>query len=299
MINFSELLQPYKPAIYDGVLEYEEVIKTEGEALYYAHEALQNILLSQKLSTMPIDTITSYESIFGIIGNPDTETLEFRRQRIINRLSLKPPFPMEFLESRLDEIIGVGRWTIDYDKDEFTLYIESSASDQQWATELSITINSIKPANIVYVNVPAIFNSIYVNSKSGYSQNTANYVSGLWIVGEKNIVSYSDKGDIVMATTLTMTDTMMELMLVQLKDEIVADFYFNDSVVKPAVKTINSATNQLVSTCDLLASDGITELTKVVLRNASGEALDVHNVSVPVLDGITLKHTLTIGEGVN
>lgn len=298
MINFSELLQPYKPAIYDGVLEYEEVIKTEGEALYYAHEALQNILLSQKLSTMPIDTITSYESIFGIIGNPDTETLEFRRQRIINRLSLKPPFPMEFLESRLDEIIGVGRWTIDYDKDEFTLYIESSASDQQWATELSITINSIKPANIVYVNVPAIFNSIYVNSKSGYSQNTANYVSGLWVVGEKDIVSFSDKGDIVMATTLTMTDTMMELMLVQLKDEIVADFYFNDSVVKPAVKTINSATNQLVSTCDLLASDGITDLTKVVLRNASGEALDIHNVSVPVIDGITLKHTLTIGEGV-
>lgn len=298
MINFSELLQPYKPAIYDGVLEYEEVIKTEGEALYYAHEALQNILLSQKLSTMPIDTITSYESIFGIIGNPDTETLEFRRQRIINRLSLKPPFPMEFLESRLDEIIGVGRWTIDYDKDEFTLYIESSASDQQWATELSITINSIKPANIVYVNVPAIFNSIYVNSKSGYSQNTANYVSGLWVVGEKDIVSFSDKGDIVMATTLTMTDTMMELMLVQLKDDIVADFYLNDSVVKPAVKTINSATNQLVSTCDLLASDGITDLTKVVLRNASGEALDIHNVSVPVIDGITLKHTLTIGEGV-
>ena len=298
MINFSELLQPYKPAIYDGVLEYEEVIKTEGEALYYAHEALQNILLSQKLSTMPIDTITSYESIFGIIGNPDTETLEFRRQRVINRLSLKPPFPMEFLESRLDEIIGVGRWTIDYDKDEFTLYIESSASDQQWATELSITINSIKPANIVYVNVPAIFNSIYVNSKSGYSQNTANYVSGLWVVGEKDIVSFSDKGDIVMATTLTMTDTMMELMLVQLKDDIVADFYLNDSVVKPAVKTINSATNQLVSTCDLLASDGITDLTKVVLRNASGEALDIHNVSVPVIDGITLKHTLTIGEGV-
>ena len=298
MINFSELLQPYKPAIYDGVLEYEEVIKTEGEALYYAHEALQNILLSQKLSTMPIDTITSYESIFGIIGNPDTETLEFRRQRIINRLSLKPPFPMEFLESRLDEIIGVGRWTIDYDKDEFTLYIESSASDQQWATELSITINSIKPANIVYVNVPAIFNSIYVNSKSGYSQNTANYVSGLWVVGQKNIVSFTDKGDIVMATTLTMTDTMMELMLVQLKDDIVADFYLNDSVVKPAVKTINSATNQLVSTCDLLASDGITDLTKVVLRNASGEALDIHNVSVPVIDGITLKHTLTIGEGV-
>lgn len=298
MINFSELLQPYKPAIYDGVLEYEEVIKTEGEALYYAHEALQNILLSQKLSTMPIDTVISYEGILGIIGNPATETLEFRRQRIINRLSLKPPFPMEFLESRLDEIIGVGRWTIDYDKDEFTLYIESSASDQQWATELSITINSIKPANIVYVNVPAIFNSMYVNSKSGYSQNTANYVSGLWIVGEKDIVNYADKGDIVMATTLTMTDTMMELMLVQLKDEIVADFYFNDSVVKPAIKTINSETNQLISTCELLESDGITDLTKVVLRNASGEALDIHNVSVPVIDGITLKHTLTIGEGV-
>ena len=298
MINFSELLQPYKPAIYGGVLEYEEVIKTEGEALYYAHEALQNILLSQKLSTMPIDTVISYEGILGIIGNPATETLEFRRQRIINRLSLKPPFPMEFLESRLDEIIGVGRWTIDYDKDEFTLYIESSASDQQWATELSITINSIKPANIVYVNVPAIFNSMYVNSKSSYSQNTSNYVSGLWVVGEKDIVSYANKGDIVMATTLTMTDTMMELMLVQLKDDIVADFYLNDSVVKPAVKTINSATNQLVSTCDLLASDGITDLTKVVLRNASGEALDIHNVSVPVIDGITLKHTLTIGEGV-
>ena len=205
---------------------------------------------------------------------------------------------MEFLERRLDEIIGDGRWTIDYDKDEFTLYIESSASDQQWATELSITINSIKPANIVYVNVPAIFNGMYVNSKSGYSQNTANYVSGLWVVGQKNIVSFTDKGDIVMATTLTMTDTMMELMLVQLKDDIVADFYLNDSVVKPAVKTINSATNQLVSTCDLLASDGITDLTKVVLRNASGEALDIHNVSVPVIDGITLKHTLTIGEGV-
>lgn len=291
-------LSVYQPSIYDGVLEYEEVIRAEGEVLSWAHKALNIIQDSRLLRTIPIEYIESYEKIFNIIPNASIESIEFRRQRVINRLSMKPPFTYEFLVERLDDIVGKGQYSLEYDKDNFTLFVESSAENQQWASELSITINSIKPANIVYVQVPAIFSSLLMNSQTSYSQSYANYIAGQWIVGQKDIISYQERGLLNMALQKTMREAMIEDTLAQVGENVIADFYLNNSVALPSNSTVDKETNRLITTCEVTTESGVTNITSVALRNASGQILEQFSTSVPVVEGVTLKHYLSLEEGV-
>ena len=60
------------------------------------------------VQTMDEQTTADWEKIFRIVPNPLTETLQFRRDRILNRLSMHPPFTLTFLYQRLDALFGPG-----------------------------------------------------------------------------------------------------------------------------------------------------------------------------------------------
>ena len=102
--------------------------------------------------TMDEGAVSQWEKIVNIVPNPAAEDLDFRRARVLNRISIRPPFTLGFLYQKLDELIGPGPWegTVNYPK--YTLYIEWSAQNQNYATEVASTINRTKPAQIVYLN---------------------------------------------------------------------------------------------------------------------------------------------------
>ena len=52
------------------------------------------------------------------------------------------------------ELIGPDRWQVTVDYPNYTLYIDSAAENQAWATEVAITVNTIKPCHIVYRSRP-------------------------------------------------------------------------------------------------------------------------------------------------
>ena len=97
-----------------------------------------------------------WEQVFRIVPNPQVESLAFRRTRVLNRISTRPPYTLGFLYQKLDELIGPGEWKVTVDYPNYTLYIESAAQNQNYATELAFTINRIKPAHIVWVNAPFV-----------------------------------------------------------------------------------------------------------------------------------------------
>ena len=151
------------PPWYREVLDYQQMCQTETAQFESLAQEITGIAENFFFQTMGLDGIEMWEQIFHIVPNPQTEDVDFRRYRVLNRITTKPPFTLGFLYQKLDELIGPGLWEVTVDYPNYTLYIESSAQNQNYASEVAFTINRIKPAHIVYVNAPFIQSGILLS----------------------------------------------------------------------------------------------------------------------------------------
>ena len=136
-------IKGYFPEIYDGVLEIDELIASENSLFDELEKEFNKVLLNQFITTCDVSTIAKYENLFSIV--PDSsKDIEFRRSRVLNRLAMNSSFTLRFLEEKLNELIGKGKYKIEIDYDKYSMYIESASLNQDWFNETYITINTIK-----------------------------------------------------------------------------------------------------------------------------------------------------------
>ena len=143
-------LLPLLPPWYAEVLDYQQICQTEEQQFAALANEITAVAQNFFFQTMDESAVTQWEQIFGILANPQAETLEFRQSRLLNRMSSRPPYTIWFLYQKLDELIGPGQWKVNMDYPNYTLYIESTAKNQSYATEVAYTINKIKPAHLEY-----------------------------------------------------------------------------------------------------------------------------------------------------
>lgn len=288
-------LHKYKPYPYVDVLEYEALLDIEGRLLKDTASGLEAMLKNAAVSSLTEDGVREYEKILSIIPDTSTESIEFRRERILNRLSLRPPFTIEFLYQRFDELIGKGMWDASFDKDTYTLTVETPPSNELWANEVLITVNRVKPANILFVSKPASRMGVLSNEEYSYLQNVYNYkMNSTWKLGAKPFVLYDNKGVIKMAKTPSLLDDFFEDILANNK---ITSVRFNGTLVKPATVTIDSAGNRLIVESQV-AQGELTEVRKVEMLNDSGNVLSSGAVYMLVQEGLTFKNTISFKEGV-
>lgn len=290
-------LKIYLPRIYKNILEFDKLIETENELFSSINSETNKVKNNQYVLTADLDGIIMYEKILGITANPAIEDIEFRRNRIINRLSMTVPFTMRFLKNRLDEIIGKDRWTAYLDFDNYTLYIESAAENQVWYHEILVTVNKLKPANIVFINKPLIVKDILVSEKINFSKVIFNYRLGSWVLGQKPFTSLEDKGVIKMAATSSIKQDLLNHMATFTASDI-ADVRINGTFMVPAFVTKTAVNNQAIIEYEISETAGISEITQIELLDSVGTVLADSAVYVPILERVLLKHTIQIKEGV-
>lgn len=193
MISRKVDLAKYVPRYYNGILEIDTIIDTENKEFEEMGIMFRKAICNQFIALADEDGIYAYEVVFGIVANPETETLEERRQRLLNRASVVPYYTTMFLRARLDEMIGAGNYTLTIDYDTYTMTLESSAENQFWYNEVHIFIENIKPCNIVFVNKPVLWHTFDFTHEVYKSALTYNYVlNGTWILGEKPFISFDE-----------------------------------------------------------------------------------------------------------
>lgn len=287
----------YLPWIYNNVREMDELMDTEQLSLNELEAVISKWWANQYIPIADEDGIKVYEDQIGIIANPATEDLEFRRRRLLNRYSLQPPFTMRYLCIKLDEIIGVGKWNAWVDNDAFTLYIESSAENQNWFSEVSITINSIKPANIVFINKPTVYHTLLENETVLKRTSIWNYRLGTqWALGQKPFLSYAREEVVVLASTPSITDEMLNKMATFTASEI-KSVRINKSYSINNFVTKQVSSNSVTLEYDVPTSSGITSITEIELLDAEGKVLTNNVVYIPLAEGVRMKHTILVKEG--
>lgn len=151
---------PYLPSFYEEILDFVELTDTETAEIISIEQAVQQLFDNQFVMTSSEQGIKRREKILGIQADSATETLDFRRKRIINRYSTKPPFTMRYLQERLDFLVGAGRAIISVDVQNFVLTVTVGIDEAAVFKEVEHTVKTTKPANMVYRQNTALGDSL-------------------------------------------------------------------------------------------------------------------------------------------
>ena len=283
------------PSVYNGVLEISVLSETDDVLLDRALAKLERAQLNQFILTADEETISVYEKMFSILANPTTETLQFRRERILNRMSLQPPFTMRWLQNKLDEIIGVGKWDAYVDYANRTLYIESFVVNQQWFNELRITINRIKPCNLVFVNKPLIMADVVANETIVSATKHYAYILGQWQLGQEPFATTNSEEVIKLPSVNSINPNLLA---------DVASFSATDVVavrLNGSVKLSNFTTKAGQGTTTIVEYEvkpaQASEITQIELLGTGDRVLTASSVYIPVTEAVICKHAINFKEG--
>ncbi len=177
---------PYLPSYYQEIKDFRELAATEDVELDSLNAAVQRLLDDQFVMTASAQAIARREAMLGIQADPSTESLDFRRRRILNRYQTKPPFTVRYLQQQLDRLVGPGMTIVSVDVENFILYVTTNIENAEVFREVIHTVDMVKPANIVYQQNTALNTTIELEESISQQSITWNYkLDGSWKLGEK------------------------------------------------------------------------------------------------------------------
>ncbi|BDU83491.1 putative phage tail protein [Clostridium perfringens] len=291
-------IKPYFPLLYENILEIDTLVEAENYILDELNTEINRVKDNEYIVTADKETIKRYEILLRITDGDDKD-LEFRRQRVLNRLSMNMPFTLRALKQKLNELIGKGNYVVSVDNENYTLVVESKILNQVWFNETYITVNKMKPANIVFINKPFIDEKILVNEEISLSQREYNYRLGTtWRLGIKPFKTLNEKGVIKLKENKSITNYFVDEMrnfiiskisYIKLNDTKVINEFITKDVIggRP---TIEYAVSK---------EWGLGEITKVDIYTSDDNLLTTVNLYVPIIEDLELKHVINVEEGVN
>lgn len=281
------------PPWYRRILDYQEICGTEQTEFETIYNTLNVVNQNLFLQTMDEGTVSEWEKIFEITADPEAETLDFRRARVINRLSMQPPYTLGFLYQKLDELIGKGRWEVNVDYPSYTLYIKSSAINQSYAIEVAYTVNHIKPAHIVYINQPFLSEGLTIDESVSLTQLVYNYKLGAWGLGVNPFVSEQDKGVIVLPEQRTVQTALLTDTANFVESDIASVRINGTTTISDITKSVSGS---IVTVEYTVNSAQAQTVTQIELLNSGGNVLTSASVYVPITDPATFTHSIPVQE---
>ena len=283
------------PPWYREVLDYQELCRTETAQFEALADEIIGVADNFFFQTMDEGAVSMWEQVFQIVPNPSTESLDFRRARVLNRITTRPPYTLGFLYQKLDELIGPGEWTVTVDYPNYTLYIESAAQNQNYATELAFTINRIKPAHIVWVNSPFVRTGLLLSETISAAQRTYNYKLGSWELGLLPFATDGPEGVIKMPETPSIQQALLTGVANFVSGDVASARVNGTISIADLTKSVEGA--ELTVTYTVLPSQ-TTEITALELLDGEGNVLTSSTVYIPVTTNVVMKHIIPVAEGV-
>ena len=165
-------LNIYLPSLYNDVLEMDMLLEAENAILGSVEQDVENTTKDQFIQTATLYGIGLFEEILGIIPDPSMETIEFRRMRLLGRMSTNPPFTEEFLDQHLEQIIGTGNYTVAVYPATYTVEVRILIPVRAFFAEAQLLMLDVVPANMI-MDISVKYNSYADLVPYTYAQLTA------------------------------------------------------------------------------------------------------------------------------
>ena len=159
------------PEYFREILEFRELMKTDQAVLAELEANIEQIRKNSYIQTADESTLTQKEALFDIFASPG-ETIEYRRQRLLQKYNTIVPFSIDFLRDQLKELFG----------EDFTLSVDAAACK----LEFSVTSSRYGAVDLLY---NLLWDVIPAHVEIHANQQVNNYSStGLYIGGAMSSV---------------------------------------------------------------------------------------------------------------
>lgn len=286
-------LTQYLPHWFRQIGEFQQVMDTEEQQFNGLAQAMEQVRNNFFFQTMDEATVAAWEQVVGIKASPSTESLDFRRARLINRISTRPPFTLQFLYDKLNQLLGVGNYTLEIDYPNYEIVIETAAEDQAWAGELTITLNTVKPCHMLYVARPAVMTRLTLNETVDLVKLIYNYKLGAWSLGLGPFADEQHQGVIITPEQLSVQQALLNQTASFVEGDV-ASARVNGSI--SITELTKSTQGNVVTILYNVTQEQASPVTQIELLDASGNVLTSSGVYVPILGTATFKHTIPVQE---
>lgn len=142
----------YLQPVMQNVREFQEIAKAVNPEIVALKQAI-NKVLNEQFVMGAVDTLVWREQEYGITASND-ETVTFRRERLVERKSRKPPITLRTLRDRLNTYIGTTQAEIQLVPGEYAFTISIPAVDGYKYRDIQQVVETLKPANMEYLQNP-------------------------------------------------------------------------------------------------------------------------------------------------
>ena len=291
---FQTDLAQYLPYWFREIADFQAIMAAEESQWSGLETAVGGVYNNFFFQTMDAQTVTAWEQVIGILASPSTESLDFRRARLINRLSTRPPFTLQFLYDKLDELIGPGKWSCEIDYPNYAIIIGASAQDVNWQGEIMVTLNTIKPCHMIFTTRPEVWSPLQLDETVDLIELTYNYHMGSWGLGLQPFADEENLGVIVTANQETVNQNLLNQTAQFVVDDV-ATARINGTV--PITSLTKAASGSTATITYTVTQEQAATVTQLELLDADGNALTSAAVYVPVVGDATFKHTIPVTEG--
>lgn len=292
---FNRPLSSFVPSVYDGIVEIDDIIAAEEKEIGIVRAEMYKIFANTFVLTADESGVIMFEKMLGIVANLQLEDLAFRKQRILNRLSMGHPFTFRFLKQKLDEVVGVGEWKAYIDFNNYTLYVEASAVNQSWYSEIEFTITRMKPCNMVFINVPYTMANIKLSEEISYTTRKWLYRLGSWKLGQTPFATSGVGGIVKMADVTSVQQALLNDTAGFVAGDI-AGVLINDTI-KVSDFTLKQVSGNVVTVEYAVSPEMTSLITGIKLIRADDTVLTQAAVYVPITQTVVSRHTISVKEG--
>ena len=121
-----DVLMENLPDYFKLVLEFIQIMRAHGYALDQLDGDIQNVYNNFYIQTCDVTTLAYYEGLLDIVPSAG-DTVEYRRQRVMQQLSLIPQFDINWLITKLNGLYGMDGYTLEVDSKKCTVDIDISS----------------------------------------------------------------------------------------------------------------------------------------------------------------------------
>lgn len=138
------------PSVYSGFKEIDRLSESEQSLFDSLNFEVKQLSNNQFVLTASEKGLSEYEEILKI-QRYQTESIESRRLRIINRLSDAPPYSYIRLIMKLNSLLGKGTYEVDLIPEKYQIVISIHVAEPEIIAEIQKMFTEMLPANIKWV----------------------------------------------------------------------------------------------------------------------------------------------------
>lgn len=161
-------VKKFSPSIYDDNDTMNSIYDVQENEIEKLNSNSKNIFDNNFVQSSDINGVKKFENILNIISDIDFD-LEYRKQKVLDKLIYKPPFTRLRFQQILERIWGKGNFIFEIFPNEYEIVIDVDTDNINYYLTYIANVRDVIPANM-YLILAIQYTYLYLNKNYTYEK---------------------------------------------------------------------------------------------------------------------------------